>query len=99
MTTATIYTREEIETMHSLDRPRVRVKFDCDLIDEEGRRCEASTRETTGCIVVDGNNPWIVIHAAGEQRAERFSWGLVLKVLNDRFAAPIYFSQRVEYEV
>ena len=92
------HTRQEIETMKTMDRPKVRVKYDCVLIDEDGKREEAR-RETTGRIIVDDNNPWIEIHAGGKQIAERFSWSLVLEILNDRFAAPVYFSTRVEYEV
>lgn len=93
-----MFTRADIEEMKALDRPSVRVKYDADLIDEDGRTA-LSARETTGRIVIDGNNPWVEIWAAGGYAAERFSWGLVLEVLNDRFAAPIYFSQRFEYEV
>ena len=92
------FTRADLESMKTLERPKVRVKYNADLIDEDGQRT-TQTRETTGRIIVDGNNPWIEIHAGGQQRAERFSWGLVCEVLNDRFAAPVFFSQHVEYEV
>lgn len=93
------FTRAEIETTKALERPTVRCQIDCDYIDEDGRKT-TGVRNANGQIALDGNNPWLVIHAAGKQLAFRVSWCLLLEVLNDRFARPVNFQgQRVEYEV
>lgn len=92
-----MFDRETIEATRALERPSVRCRIDAVYIDEDGQR-EHGTKETTGRIVVDGNNPWVELWAAGAWHAERFSWGLVLEVLNDRFAPPIHFAETFEYE-
>lgn len=94
----TKWDREEIEEMKPVDFPQVRCRFDAIYVDEDGRQ-ERGKRDINGCIVIDGNNPWLVIQAAGVQHSERFSWGLVLEVLNDRFSHPIEFQQEFEYQV
>jgi hypothetical protein len=98
MTTATAsWTRKELEALREKDRPRVRCRFPKRIV-RDGCSDECTWGNCTGYISVEGNNPWIVIHAAGEQHAERFSWGLVCQVLNDPHAAPIFFDREFTYE-
>lgn len=94
------WTRGSIEKLKGWDRPRVRCKYECQTVDQDGRRTTV-VRETTGEVVPDGNNPWVVLHVGGKWVEERFSWELVLAVLNDRFEPPLWFWDRygVVYEV
>lgn len=77
------WAREDIEALRAMDRPKVRC------------RCEAEggvpERDCSGRIVIDGNNPWVEIWQKGGWRVERFSWSLVLEVLNDPFTSPLWF--------
>ena len=86
-----IWDKDILADIREIDRPRVRVQYECTLIDEDSRETSA-VRTTTGIISIDGNNPWVCISAGGRQIACRFSWGLVLDVLNNKFAPHIYFS-------
>ena len=94
-----MFTRELIEATKHYERPSLRCKFECTVVDEDGRK-QQQIRETTGHITIDGNNPWICFYAAGKQYAECFPWELILQALNDKFAAPIYLSEKgIVYEV
>lgn len=94
-----MWTRQEVEALKTYNgRPRVRVRLTRVNIDPDGRRSAPFLVDTTGQIVVDGNNPWIEVHY-GRTTAERFSWGLVLDVLNDPHAAPIAIGGEFEMEV
>lgn len=93
------WTREDIEAIRELDRPRVRCRISRRNVDQDGHYSDPTYRDIEGSISLDGNNPWLTIRAAGEQHAERFSWGLILEVLNDKFAAPICFNKEFVYEV
>jgi hypothetical protein len=81
--TATEWTRAALEAIPAYKRPGIRC------------RCEAEAnmpeRDCSGRVVVDGNNPWVEIWYKGGWRAERVSWSLVVEVLNDPFASPIWF--------
>ena len=91
-------TKEDVLQCKYMERPTVRCKYACTYVDQDGRRTKGE-RETTGKIDIDGNNPWVTIWAAGSHIAERFSWSLVLAVLNDKYEPPIYFGAVPEYEV
>lgn len=94
------HTREEIENMPAKERPTVRCKYPCRLVNEDGRSTDA-IKETRGRIIVDGNNPWLEIWAGGRQHAEQFGWCLVLAVLNDKYEPPIFFNNNhnITYQV
>jgi hypothetical protein len=93
-----VYTREAIEGMPFRDRPTVRIAYDCETEDEDGRRTRQVRRTTAR--VVEGNNPWLVFWAAGAEYADRVSWELVLEVLNDPHASPVHVSNTgIVYEV
>lgn len=95
-----MWTRETLEAIREMDRPRVRCSIDRVNIHEDGREIPATGPHTfNGRISVDGNNPWIVGHVASEQIAFRVSWGLVCEVLNDKWARPIHFDGIARYEV
>lgn len=91
-------TRQDIEQLPANERPTIRCRIDAVYVDEDGEK-EHGRRDVTGHIVVEGNNPWIEVHAAGISHAERFGWSLVLEVLNREFATPIHFSREFEYEI
>jgi hypothetical protein len=74
-----LLSRESIESARPSARPRVRCRIDGDSLAH------------TASITIDGNNPWIEFTYLGVHFCERFSWGLVLEVLNDRFAPPLDF--------
>jgi hypothetical protein len=78
-----MWTRADLEALKGMDRPKVRCRTEA----EHGRM----EQEVPGRIVIDGNNPWVEIWYKGAWRAERVSWSLVLAVLNDPFASPIWF--------
>lgn len=71
-------TRADLEALRGWERPTVR----CQL---EGRAGTQSGR------LIPDVNPWVEIWDAGAWRAEQFSWPLVLEVLNDPTAAPLWF--------
>lgn len=98
MQASVTYTRQDIERLKGWERPSVRCKFDAVYVDPDGRKTEGR-RECTGRIIIDGNNPWVEISAAGKTYAERYSWGLVLAVLNDPHEPAIWFNCRPEYEI
>lgn len=86
------HTRESIEATKPLDRPRVRCVVTVWQRDEDGRCVNSVRQKRAGLVVIDGNNPWVDLgQIGGTQLCERFSWGLVLEILNDPFAAPIHF--------
>ncbi len=73
-------TRAEIEALKGWERPRVRCRVD------------GSSLTVSGGISIDGNNPWVEFSRLEVQYAAKFSWGLLLEVLNDPHAAPLGFS-------
>ena len=95
-----MYNREEIESLPARERPLVRCEIDRINIDSEDRRHPAGSRSFNATITCDGHKAWLVAFVAGKQIAFWVSWGLLLEVLNDRFARPINFlGQYAEYEV
>lgn len=86
------YTREELEETPANERPTVRCRVLCKYTDENRLR-QSKWRDREGKIIVDGNNPWVEIHAGGRTIAERFSWGLVCQVLNNPRESPISFNE------
>jgi hypothetical protein len=96
----TVYDREGLEAMKGWERPLARCRIDRVNIDEDGRRTETVPHSFMATIAVDGNNPWLVAQVASKGREFRVDWGLLLEVLNDKYAAPIHFlGQVAEYEV
>lgn len=92
------YDRETIEGMRPMERPTVRCNVMSRYTDLDGHSDKRLVAHV-GRIIVDGNNPWVEVWAAGRSIAERFSWGLVCQVINNRFESPIEFSTIAEYEV
>lgn len=91
--------RQTIENLRYHDRPKVRCSIDRTNVDQDGHKTNVLHR-FDGRIVIDENNPWLTTQLAGKQLAFRLSWGLLLEVLNDRFASPVHFlGMNVEYEV
>lgn len=97
--TETTWTREALEALREMDRPRVRCKIDRVNITEDKIRIPTGPHSFNASITVDGNNPWLTSTVAGQCVAFRVSWPLVCEVLNDRFATPIHFPGIAEYEV
>lgn len=91
-----LWDREDIEATPFSLRPQARCRIQCDYIDEDGL-AERRVKYVMARISVDGNNPWLEIYAAGCHHAERFSWRLVLEVVNDKYATPIEFTKVFEY--
>lgn len=91
------WTRQDIEALKGHERPLVRVRITSHY-EEDGRRVETVLKDHSAWISVDGNNPWLVTNAGGQQLAFRCSWGLVCEVLNDKYAAPVHFDEEVTYQ-
>ena len=100
MAVQTIWEQAEIEALRPLQRPKVRCTYPAVYLYEDGRKEYADVRANAE-IVVDGNNPWLVLRCVGgTSREYRVSWGLLLEVLNDPYASPVDFLgvKPVEYE-
>lgn len=83
-----MHDRESIEQTNWLERPSVRIRIEVVYVDEDGIRTYG-TKESTGRVIPDANKVWIDWSMGDVRTAFWVSWGLLLEVLNDRFASPI----------
>jgi hypothetical protein len=95
------WTPEDIKALPYIKRPRVRCAYQRVNINSDGVRSAPFAVKTEGQIIVDGNNPWVVISASGHTRELRVSWDLVCQVLNDPYAPPIdsFPGEPIQYEI
>lgn len=107
--------RERIENIKSWERPAVRCRYRKVLVDEDGQSTESITDcsgkihtdgnsvwvvcQVGGTVAADDAKILDHYFANGNQLGNRISWDLLLEILNDKYASPLFFDVRVEYEV
>jgi hypothetical protein len=87
-----MFDRQQIESMPGHMQPSVRCRVEVAYEDGFGDK-RYGTKDTSGRIHVDGNNPWVVCMMGGKTLEFRVSWGLLLEVINNRHEPPIYMNQ------
>lgn len=83
-----VWTRSDLETLKGWERPRVRARYG----DWGEKRCQDFWAE-----IVPDTNPWIVFYPSGlggRSQAFQVSWDLLLEVLNNPHAQPIFVEEK-----